>query len=168
RNQYRYQWQTAVASMPTFTPTPRASAQPHGVWAFAKADCGTSDAYEGWGKVGFTSCWAGLGGGQIMGVRSMETDHLSDPLQGIISVFLGPYYLPNGYGGTSYDTPLKVGAVHIVSIDGSLARVASLDNQVTMIFDVATGQWVPPSTGRAAPLTTGLVECPPPFYHTGG
>jgi hypothetical protein len=54
-----------------------------------------------------------------------------------------------------YETPEKVGVMHIVVADSSSITIASEDGQTVFTFDIATRQWIPNPplpTPSASPL----------------
>jgi hypothetical protein len=84
----------------------------------------------------------------------------ADPAQGMITVFPGIYYYGAGDLTRFYKTPLRLGTLHIVSIDGRMVKLSTQDPKMSFTFDLATRQWVPPNSQRASgPWTSGLSEC---------
>jgi hypothetical protein len=128
---------------------PQSLQKPDALWKFERVDCDQTELANA-----PVSCWGGFGDGATLSVRTYKaTDDIS---QGTIAVCLGFY--PCGLGST-YKSPLKLGTLNIVSIDGNLVSLTPDDGQTTLIFDLQTRQWVPPSTINTRPLTTGQVPC---------
>jgi hypothetical protein len=149
----RHDWQTAVASIPTFTPVPQSLQTPSILWKFERVDCGQDGSDRS-----PVSCWGGVGDGTILSVRTFRsTDDIS---RGSLSVCIGLY--PCGLEAT-YASPLNLGTLHIVSISDNLVSLTPDDGQTTVTFDLQTRQWIPPYSAKTHPILTGQVSCPDYF-----
>jgi len=89
------------------------------------------------------NCWQGLVNGSVGFVEAGVGGRYSDQAQGII-IYQPHYY--DYHQQYIYNTPQRVGAVRIISVDGSRVTLAPVDPNahVTLVFDLATRQWVNP------------------------
>src|SRR5207244_2169442 len=85
------------------------------VWRLERVTCDMdyprSDRWPG--NATFTSCWSGLGNGQVISVRTADSSLYKDPSQGMLMISSGVYYYGLGYDPAMYTTPIKVGTVRI-------------------------------------------------------
>lgn len=157
--QQRKQWQTAVADNPAMTPLAPSVRIPHSVWKLERVQCGKrlrSGRSEEQDKARILDCWSGFGNGSAISVRSVEAGYIRIPSQGLILVSNAIY----PWHEVEYLTPLKVGTVRISSILGSIVKVASADGQVSLAFDLATRQWIPPGKISNNAFIDGTIQCP--------
>jgi len=89
------------------------------------------------------NCWRGMVGGQIVWLTAGGGGAYDDPAQGRVTVE-GPTDPP--YTGTVYNTPGRVGLVHITAVNGLRFTIRPVDPHATgsWVFDLATRQWVAP------------------------
>jgi hypothetical protein len=104
------------------------------------------------------SCWAGWYNGHIMGVSSGREGRAGDMTQGLVWVY-DSQTLESQY----IRTPDKVGPIQIISIDGTLFTLTTVDHTLTITytFDLATRQLVtlpppPVPSPSVSPLPTQL------------
>ncbi len=129
-------------------------------WKFMPVPCG--DPYHRDGGIQYTDCWVGVGGGGVETFRILVPDSGGDPIQAIVNLTGGIFFIRDDATLSSrgdYRTPLKVGAVHVTSVQGGIFNIASADGKTKFSFDAAKRQWVPPSTNPKPVLKTGWVDC---------
>ncbi len=90
------------------------------------------------------SAWRGVVNGQITDVQAGQYGSGGDELQGLVLV--------HTWGQAQddiYDTPQRVGAVRIATVNGTLFTLTPDDPQyqVTFYFDLASRQWTPSTPG---------------------
>lgn len=112
-------------------------------------------------------CWRGyLNGELISAAGGRQTE--GDRTQGLLMVFHGPLFDPLALTTEVYSTPLKLGAVRLVSVDGTRCTLIPYDPlgsqgtptplisptpSILFVFDLATRQWV---TSGPSPVPTLL------------
>ncbi len=99
-----------------------------------------------------TGGWVGSVNGEVI---SVVTGGVWHDTQGLVLIFNSPTPLqpPTIMPNNIYSTPLKIGAVHVASVEGTRLTLAQDDppypngtprTSTTMVFDVATRQFVSP------------------------
>ena len=117
-------------------------------------------------------CWRGYINGQLISVSGgREGRGEGDWDQGILMVFDGPLFDPTAPTTEVYTTPVKIGAVQLLSVNGTLATLVPVDfprnpntptppisptPYVVFVFDLSTRQWVgtpgPSPSASVSPL----------------
>lgn len=161
----RAQVATEVAGSPTWTPgppLPTDTPEPTPTWEMGLQGCTNANTYI---PQQYT-CWRGIVNGELVGVASGQGGMAGDRTQGLIMIFHGPRFNPTLSTTEIYSTPLKLGAVRIVSVDGTLFTLALVDVStpgvlmtpwasatpgVTFVFDLTTRQWVSLPSPSAQP-----------------
>lgn len=112
----------------------------------------------------FTSCWTGVVNGETLTVGAgVENDHNGplDATQGVVIVYTGTTYIENRNMNV-YSVPNQIGTVQITSVAGTRFTLRAVDlysfrhltpgpDAPTIIFDLATRQWV---NTQGTPLPT--------------
>lgn len=124
-------------------------------YKFEQVTC--KNRYNPYGEPDFNDCWVGVGGGDVQSVRTLASDFIHDPAQGVIAL-TGDIFFYGLENSHIYRTPLKVGPVHITSVHGALFTLASSDGKTQFVFDVATRRWVPPRGNPQPTLKSGWVD----------
>jgi hypothetical protein len=137
---HRQEIRTAVAltHAPTITPgRPPSRPSPTPMMGMLPG-CGNTSAY---GPQAY-SCWRGLVNGQIVEVYAGREGSNGDPTQGIVRVHV------RGQEGADdvYQTPQRVGAVQIASVDGTEFTLETVDlaTPQVFVFDLDSREWVSP------------------------
>jgi hypothetical protein len=149
---WRSQFQTQVALTPIpprpTLPPPR----PTPTWELGWVRCANGGILE---PVRY-SCWRGLFNGELITVAAGQQSRLGDRSQGLFMVFHGGILDPDNPTTEFYSTPLKLGGMSILSVDGTRFTLAPYDPWATwtpepsptpgviFVFDLATRQWVNP------------------------
>lgn len=124
--------------------------------------------YQGEKVYAFLTCWQGTingkligvaAGGEIVGHSTLDGSPYGDPDRGIVFVYDMPNFIIYGFSTQMsnplvYDTPAKMGGVHIASASGTRLLIVTDDpnRQSSWVFDVATRQFYTPS-GTPVPVT---------------
>jgi hypothetical protein len=142
----------ALSPKPAYTPGPRyiESPIPTATWALGWAPCRRPfNTYQ----PEFFSCWHGTLNGQLLAIDAGHEQREGNLQQGVIEVSLYDLSQQNTLSDDLYQTPLAVGAVRIVSVDGTRVTLAPWDPatpeppptpSTIFVFDLATRQWVNP------------------------
>lgn len=102
------------------------------------------------------SCWRGTVNSQVIAVASGGQGDSGDTRQGLFMVFPGPGIDVTNPATEFYSTPLQLGGMRIVSVNGTRFTLAQNPYEppwitpaadVRLVFDVATRQWLSPSPG---------------------
>lgn len=151
--QTRAQWATEIAQIPTWTPgspPPTETPEPTPTLIMGFHGCANANTHI---PQQF-DCWRGIVNGELLSIAAGREGNFGDPTQGLFMINHGPYFDPTDPTTELYPTPLKLGGMQIVSIDGTRFTLAPHDprttrtppvNQtptVTLIFDLSTRQWV--------------------------
>jgi hypothetical protein len=157
---------TQVALTPAPTDEPPPLPQPTPTFELGLlGGCGSANGYI----PQTIGCWRGLINGQFISVAAGRQGDSGDPRQGLIMVFHGPMFDPEDPATEFYSTPLKLGGMIILSVDGTRFTIGQAPGQppevtpapdVTFTFDLATRQWVSPPTLSHPTITR------PSFYAT--
>jgi hypothetical protein len=91
----------------------------------------------------YISCWYGTLNDKLLQVCAGHEQLGGDPQQGVVRIKVIEQDQVTTISEDVYETPEKVGAVHIVIADSNSVSVASEDGQAVFTFDIATRQWVP-------------------------
>jgi hypothetical protein len=103
----------------------------------------------------YDTCWNGYLNGDLLELCAGHEQLGGDPEQGVILLRVYWQDQVTIVSDDVYETPNKVGSVHIVTASSDSVMVASEDGQHTFTFDIATRQWVlPPAT--PSPTTSPL------------
>lgn len=146
--QYVERRRTAVALTPT-QHVPPITPQPTPTWWLGMGGCANANG----SMPQMINCWRGIVNGEIVSVASGRGGSFGDPSQGLIMVFAGPLFDPTASTTDVYSTPMKLGGVRIVSVDGTRFTLTPYDHRtpgptatpgITFVFDLATRQWVNP------------------------
>lgn len=153
--EYRTRRKTEVALTPTqpiLTPVP----QPTKTWELGLfEECpppGNGSEPQ------LSSCWRGMFNGRIISVATGLPGRRADGTrgdgsQGMLMVFPGPVFNATASSTEFYSTPLRLGNMRILSVDGGRVTITPRDYRtpgptatpgITFIFDLATRQWVNP------------------------
>ena len=96
-------------------------------------------------KPEYISCWAGYLDTKPMEVCAGHQQPLGgDPQQGMLQIRVWEQDQKTVVSIDAYETPQKVGVMHIVTANNDSVTIASEDNLHTFTFDIATRQWVNP------------------------
>jgi len=90
----------------------------------------------------YISCWYGTLRDKLLQVCAGHEQYGGDPNQGVIRIRVLEQDQVTLVSDDVYETPEKVGVVHIITADSNSVIVASEDNQHNFTFDIATRQWV--------------------------
>lgn len=139
--EHRQQIQTEVALTHEPTTTPgRPAEQPTSTPILGMLPgCSNTNAY---GPQAI-SCWRGVVDGELVDVDSGREGLDGDPTQGIVMVHVW------GHGQQQdeiYQTPNRVGAVSITSVNGMLFTLTTIDQPTPQqfVFDLVNRRWVSP------------------------
>jgi hypothetical protein len=91
--------------------------------------------------------WVGLVNGQMLTLMAGRLSDTIDPHQGFLTVYQGTRMDDNAPTTHVYLTPMRLGVVQIISVEGIHAELGLGDNpttQVAFVFDLVTRQWVNP------------------------
>jgi hypothetical protein len=137
-------------------PVPRlGTPEPSPTWVMGMQGCTNLPGYY----PQMYGCWRGVINGELTGISGGRQGTEGDRTQGLLMIFHGPLFDPTASTTEVYSTPLKIGGVHLVSVDGTrvtLVRydfpgvlytpttVPSLTPSVVFVFDLATRRWVNP------------------------
>jgi len=127
----------ALTGVPTWTPGP----PPPGPTATPRLGLFTSCARRSSRDPQIVTCWVGILNGHIVDVDTGKEGLDGDPDQGVVVIYT------RGTRDTQLiETPDKVGAVQITSVDGSRFTLTTVDHRptITYVFDAATRQWINP------------------------
>ena len=91
----------------------------------------------------YISCWYGTLNDKLLQVCAGHEQLGGDPQQGVVRIKVIEQDQVTTISEDVYETPEKVGVVHIVIADSNSVSVASEDGQAVFTFDIATRQWVP-------------------------
>jgi hypothetical protein len=109
----------------------------------------------------YDTCWNGYLNGNLLELCAGHEQLGGDPHQGVILLRVFEQDQVTIVSDDVYETPNKVGAVHIVTANSNSVTVASEDGQTTFTFDIATRQWVlplPTSSPSSSPLPTVTIS----------
>ena len=95
----------------------------------------------------YTSCWQGHLNGRLLGLFAGREQLGGDPEQGVLLVVLADLDQVSNRTEDVYQTPQKVGAVHLSELNGTQVTLLPDDAQshVIFTFDLGTRQWVTPA-----------------------
>jgi hypothetical protein len=84
--------------------------------------------------------------GRLLGLFAGREQFGGDPQQGVLLVTLADLDQVSNRTEDVYQTPQKVGAMHLAELNGTQVTLVPTDPQihVTFVFDLATRQWVTP------------------------
>jgi hypothetical protein len=93
---------------------------------------------------------------------NVASGDLADTSIGAILVFTRPRSLQGAGPSAFYQTPQRLGPVHIGTVEGTRVTVIPDDPQatITFVFDLATRQWVPPDPTPAPSPVPSLPPTP--------
>jgi hypothetical protein len=91
----------------------------------------------------YANCWAGYLNNNLLELCAGHEQLGGDPRQGVLLVRVWEQDQVTRVSEDVYQTPEKVGVVHIVVADSNSVTVTSEDGQSVFTFDIATRQWVP-------------------------
>lgn len=174
--QWRHDLETVVALTPRPPEATYVLSGPTPTWALGRVFCSGGSSLEPMQY----SCWRGLVDGELITVAAGQQNFYGDRSQGLFIVFHRGVFDSSASSTEVYSTPLKLGGVQILEIDGTRFTLAPYDPMATYIpepqrsptpgivfvFDLATRQWVspPPSLGPSpsAIPTSGPSPIPSP------
>ncbi len=154
RNKYAL---TPPPPIPTLGPP-----QPSPTWIMGMQGCVNGISYAPL----MLGCWRGALNGEFISVAGGRQTE-GDRTQGLLLVFHGPLFDPLATTTEVYSTPVKLGAVRLVSVDGTLCTLIPYDPlgsqgtptplisptpAVVFIFDLRTRQWVITPTPTYPPM----------------
>lgn len=131
------QTEVALTHAPTTTPgRPQERPSPTPMLGMLPG-CSNTNVYEPQA----ISCWRGVVDGELVDVDAGREGMDGDPEQGILRV-----HIHGGQGDDIYQTPDRVGAVRIVSVNGVLFTLETVDQPTPQqfVFDLDTRSWVSP------------------------
>lgn len=103
-----YALYTAVP-IPTFGPP-----EPTPTWVMGLQGCTNLPGYY----AQMYGCWRGMYNGELIGVSGGRQGTSGDRRQGLLMVFHGPLFDPTAATTEVYSTPLKMGGIRLVSVEG--------------------------------------------------
>ena len=97
--------------------------------------------------------------GRLLGLFAGREQLGGDPQQGVLLVVLADLDQVSNRTEDVYQTPQKVGAVHLAELNGTQVTLVPADPQihVTFVFDLAIRQWVSPGP---TPVPSSLPPTP--------
>jgi hypothetical protein len=144
----KYAPYTAVP-IPTLGPP-----QPSPTWVMGMQGCVNGISYAPL----MLGCWRGVLNGEFLSIAGGRQTE-GDRRQGLLLVFHGPLFDPLAATTEVYSTPMKLGAVRLVSVEGTRCTLIPFDPigsqgtptplisptpSILFVFDLATRQWGSP------------------------
>jgi hypothetical protein len=173
--QARASFSTQIAARPTRTPgppPPTHTAEPQPTLEIGFSGCSNANTHI---PQQF-SCWRGIVNGELLSVASGREGTFGDQSQGLIMINHGSDFDPMSPNTEIYSTPLKLGTMRIVKVEGTLFTLIPIDMRTPgvlltprslptagpiLVFDLATRQWLtqtqtPGPLSSPSPLPTTL------------
>ncbi len=141
--------------------------QPTETWIMGLHECSEGSGY--YPQV--YGCWRGIVNGELISIAGGRQGSGGDTTQGLLMVFHGPLFDPLAPTTEYYSTPVRLGGVRLVSVDGSRLTLvpynpwypqATYPPDTTFVFDLDTRQWVSSPPSPTITITPSLSPIPSP------